>query len=577
MPNNSSITHIVVLMMENRSLDHLLGTQPGVNGILGANGKPNPNLFNLAKPSAPTSQKYSAGTPGNFVIPSADISKEGFGGPGHSFNDATTQMDASATSSAQVPDPAPLNGFISQYLRELASNGRKSPTTQEIAEPMTNFTAAQLPVIYALASEFCVCDQWYSEVPGPTEPNRLFVHAATSAGFVNNEWEAPINSQTIYQAMEQAGYDWAFFYYDLSDADSFPALKVRTTRIFQFSSFAAQASAGTLPTYSFLCPQMNEGKDGSQPNSQHAPYDVRLGENLIADVYEALRNGPLWNNTLFIVTYDEHGGYFDHVSPPAAAAPGDNLNSPNAYVTALAKKNSKENGYLIAANMDFGFTRQGLRVPTVLISPWIQKGIVDSTKYQHTSIFATLRDLFGIGNLTNRDKAANSFTAQLTKLSSPRTDAPTTLTRPAMPPPATAAEMQKPLTQPQEDWWPILAHLDGHPDSGKIPPMPPTRAAAAAYIQERRKAHIHFHRLRRRKAYYEIYPTGKGKYGWHFHGDEGDLLATSTQTYSSPTDAQADIERMRDLAPFARQTPPTSATAGNKTPNANDVAKKKRK
>ena len=143
MPNNSSITHIVVLMMENRSLDHLLGTQPGVNGILGANGKPNPNLFNLAKPSAPTSQKYSAGTPGNFVIPSADISKEGFGGPGHSFNDATTQMDASATSSAQVPDPAPLNGFISQYLRELASNGRKSPTTQEIAEPMTNFTATR--------------------------------------------------------------------------------------------------------------------------------------------------------------------------------------------------------------------------------------------------------------------------------------------------------------------------------------------------------------------------------------------------------------------------------------------------
>jgi uncharacterized protein YegP (UPF0339 family) len=253
------------------------------------------------------------------------------------------------------------------------------------------------------------------------------------------------------------------------------------------------------------------------------------------------------------------------------------LNSPNAYVTALAKKNSKENGYLIAPNMDFGFTRQGLRVPTVLISPWIQKGIVDSTKYQHTSIFATLRDLFGIGNLTNRDKAAKSFTAQLTKLSSPRTDAPTTLARPAMPPPATAAQMAKPLTQPQKDWWPILAHLDGHPDSGKIPPMPSTRAAAAAYIQERRKAHIHFHRLRRRKAYYEIYPTGKGKCGWRFHGDKGDLLATSTQTYASPKDAQADIERMRDLAPFARQTPPTSAPAANKTPNANDIAKKKRK
>jgi phospholipase C len=559
MPNQSPIEHIVVLMLENRAFDHLLGTMPGVNGILTAGGSPNPNYYNLAKPSSASSQKYAVGTPGNFVVPSQDISSGGFGGPGHSFADATIQMDANAKTDAQVPSPAPLNGFIFQYIDELAANGRKSPTSQEIVEPMTNFTAAQLPVIYTLASEFCVCDQWYSEVPGPTEPNRLFVHAATSAGFVDNEWQAPISSQTIYQLLEQAGYDWAFFYYDLSDADSFPALKVRTTQILPFSEFAPQASAGTLPTYSFLCPQMNEGTDGSQPNSEHAPYDVRLGENLIADVYEALRNGPLWNNTLFVVTYDEHGGYFDHLSPPSAVAPGDNLNSPNAYVKALAKKNPKTDGYLTAANMDFKFTRQGLRIPTVLISPWIQKGAVDSTKYQHTSIFATLRDLFGIGNLTDRDKAATSFTKQLTKLNAPRTDAPTTLTRPAMPPPATAAQMQKPLTQPQKDWWPILAHLDGHPDSGKIPPMPPTRAAAAAYIQERRRAHVRFHRLRRRKAFYEIYGVGKNKYGWRFHGDDGKVLATSAQKYPSTMAAQKDIERMRDLAPFARQTKPGSA------------------
>jgi phospholipase C len=563
MANPTQIEHVVVLMMENRSFDHLLGTLSNVNGIMSANGSPNPQFFNLANPADSTSKQYAVGTPGNFAVPSQDIGKGGFGGPGHSFAAATQQLDASATTESGVANPAPLNGFIANYIRELKSNGRSSPSDQEIIEPMTNFTAAQMPVMSALATEFCVCDQWYSEVPGPTEPNRLFVHAATSAGFVDNEWQAPISAQTIYQLLEQAGFDWAFFYVDLSDSDSFPALKVRTTRIFQMSAFAQQTSAGTLPAYSFICPQMNEGTDGSQPNSQHAPYDVRLGENLIADVYEAVRNGPLWESTLLIVTYDEHGGYFDHVSPPIGVNNPDGLTSPNAYVTALAQKNPKGKGYLTAANMDFDFTRLGMRVPTVLISPWIQKGTVDSTQYQHTSIFATLRDLFGVGTLTKRDAQANSFTAQLTKLSSARTDAPTTLTRPAMPAAASAAEMQKPLTKPQQELWPMLSHLDGHPDSGKVTQPPPTRAAAAEYIQERLAAHRMFHRLRRRKAFYEIYASG-GKFAWRFHDDKGKVLAISTQTYASPAKAQADIERMRDLAPFARQTSP-AAPQGNKS------------
>jgi phospholipase C len=551
MANPTQIEHVVVLMMENRSFDHLLGTLPNVNGILRGDGSPNPNYSNLANPADATSKKYPAGNPGNFAVPSQDIGQGGFGGPGHSFAAATQQLDASATTESGVASPAPLNGFIANYIRELSANGRSNPSDDEINEPMTNFTAAQMPVISTLATEFCVCDQWYSEVPGPTEPNRLFVHAATSAGFVDNEWQAPISAQTIYQLLEQAGFDWAFFRVDLSDSDSFPALKVRTTRIFALPEFAQQAAAGSLPAYSFLCPQMNEGKDGSQPNSQHAPYDVRLGENLIADVYEAVRNGPMWEKTLLIVTYDEHGGYFDHVAPPAAVNP-DGLASPNAFVTDLAQKNPSKKGYLTKPNMDFDFTRLGMRVPTVLISPWIQKGTVDSSQYQHTSIFATLRDLFGVASLTKRDAQANSFTAQLTKLSSPRTDAPTALTRPAMPPPASAAEMQKPITKPQQELWPMLSHLDGHPDSGKVTEPPPTRVAAARYIQERIAAHRKFHRDRRRKAFYEIYGSG-GKFAWRFDDGQGRVLATSTLTYASPKEAQADIESMRDLAPFARQ------------------------
>ncbi len=577
MANPSPIQHVVVLMMENRSFDHMLGTMPNVDGILGADGNPDPKYFNLANPADPTSKKYPAGSPGNYVIPTVDIAqKSGFGGPGHSFSDATTQLDASAQTSADVPDPAPLDGFVSGYIHELQTSvHRTNPTDAEITEPMTTFSAAQTPVISTLASQFCVCDNWYSEVPGPTEPNRLFVHAATSAGFVDNEWQAPISAQTVYQLLEQAGFDWAFFFVDLSDSDSFPALKSRTTRIFQLSAFAQQASAGTLPTYSFLCPQMNTGKDGSQPNSQHAPYDIRLGENLIADVYEALRNGPLWNNSLLIVTYDEHGGYFDHVSPPNGVSNPDRLTSPNAYVKQLAQNDPKNKGYLTKPNMQFDFTRLGLRVPTVLISPWIQKGTVDSTPYQHTSIMATLRDLFGIGSLTKRDAEAKSFAAQLRKLNAPRTDAPTKLNRPAMPPPASAADMQKPITDRQKDMWAMLSQLDGHPDSGKVTPPPPTRAAAAEYIQQRLQAHEQFHRLRRRKAFYEIHAAGKGKFGWRFHDDKGKVLATSTQSYASPMQAQSDIERMRDLAPFARQTSPASAKSAKPAPKQS--AKKKRK
>jgi len=579
MANPTSIEHVVVLMMENRSFDHLLGRLPGVDGILDANGNPNVNFFNRANPSDSSSKTYPVGSPGNFAVPSQDIGKGGFGGPGHSFKAAIKQLDASAKASNQVQDPAPMDGFIANYVTELAANDRKNPTDQELNEPMTNFTAEQMPVIYALASEFCVCDHWYSEVPGPTEPNRLFAHAATSAGFVDNEWKAPISQQTIYQLLEQAGHDWAFFYYDLSDSDSFPALKSRTTRIFQFSAFAQQAGAGSLPTYSFLCPRMNEGKDGSQPNSQHAPYDVRLGENLIADVYEAVRNGPLWEKTLLIVTYDEHGGYFDHEPPPATVSP-DGLDSPNAYVTALAKKNKKK-AFLTDPSMDFDFTRLGMRVPTVLISPWIQKGVVDSAPYEHTSIFATLRDLFGVGTLTKRDAQAKSFTAQLTKLRSPRTDAPTQLQRPDMPEQPETADGAKPLTQPQQDWWQMLAHLDGHRDSGKTPPEPRSRLEAAKYLEERRAAHVKFHRERRRKAYYEIHDAGKGKFAWRFHDGQGKVLASSTQTYANPMAAQQDIEHMRDLAPFARQTSPGSAQAkkpaGKKGAKQKSGAKKKRR
>ena len=271
----------------------------------------------------------------------------------------------------------------------------------------------------------------------------------------------------------------------------------------------------------------------------------------MANVYEALRNGPLWDKTLLIVTYDEHGGYYDHVSPPATVSP-DGLKSPTAYDKQQAAKDPKKSGWMVKPNMEFDFTRLGLRVPCLLVSPWIRKGTVDSTPYQHTSIFATLRDLFGVGSLTQRDAKAKSFASQLLTLSSPRSDAPVKLTRPTLPS-ADAATLKQPLTERQHDLWPLLSHLDGHEDSGTVTRPPRTRAKAADYIQERIDAHNQYHRDRRRKAEYEIYRS-KGRYHWRLRDEFGKPLASSAKSYATVKAVEADLERMRDLAPAARQT-----------------------
>jgi phospholipase C len=169
----------------------------------------------------------------------------------------------------------------------------------------------------------------------------------------------------------------------------------------EFTDFQTAAANGTLPSYTFLEPSW-----GASGNSQHPNYNVALGEQLIHDVYYALRNGPAWNQTLLIVTYDEHGGCYDHVPPPSGAVPPDNS----------------------VGEYDFDFTRFGPRVPTVLVSPLIPAGTVfrvpaGTMPFDHTSILKTIETLWNLPALTARDAAANDVGDVLT-LTEPRTDDP---------------------------------------------------------------------------------------------------------------------------------------------------------
>lgn len=516
------IKNVIVLMMENRSFDQMLGQLPGVDGVpLGADGT-NPNRVNYLDPQNPSPDTaFPVLKATYFGIPEGDIPpptiKDGqvsglYGGPSHSFPSASQQVynDSWGPSGkhAQNTTPARNAGFVRAYDASLRATyadwaaqdkdfkAPDNPPRDHLEVVMASFTPDQLPVINGLASEYCVCDRWFSEVPGPTEPNRLFVHAATSVGFVHNPWNVPIHARTIYEDMDEEGSrTWGFYFHDLSDSDNFPALKKRVDRVRHFDRFYEDLkSPETFPNYSFLCPRYADSEDGFA-NSQHAPYDVRYGENLIADVYEALRASGLWEQSLLIVTYDEHGGFYDHVFPPDQdVLPPDGFASPNEV-------DRKNFGYMFDKSGQpkpqyrFNFDRLGCRVPTVLISPWLDRGTVETGQLQHTSIIATVRKIWGLRQhpLTAREGQAAPFDHLLEKRSAPRQDCPTTILRPPLPDTSLSAALDQPLSPVQREVFDQVLHLDGHPDSGKPVEVPATQREASQYIAERRLAHDQYH------------------------------------------------------------------------------------
>ena len=249
-----------------------------------------------------------------------------------------------------------MTGFVTDYAYTLGWQSKDPgwsvlPGTTA-SEIMGCFTPAALPVLSALATGYAVCDYWFASVPTETMPNRAFTCAGTSMGQVDDNTKT-FSAPSIFGALGKAGQTWAIYGYNQRplSADTFTDVATASGgAIGLFTDFQAAAAAGTLPDFTFLEPSWP-----STGNSQHPNYNVALGEQLIHDVYEALRSGPGWAQTLFVLTYDEHGGCFDHVPPPWGATPPDSA---------------------VEAAYDFTFNRFGVRVPTVLISPLIAPGTV---------------------------------------------------------------------------------------------------------------------------------------------------------------------------------------------------------
>ena len=392
------IRHIVILMLENRSFDHMLGDitklYPDLEGV--------PQVGLKYRNTASKSGKAYEQQPIAAEIISIDLP--------HEHDDVLNQLGADSTH--------PMGGFVDTYLNV---PGVSESNPGQVDQVMAYFPLGEtpeedsLPALHALARNFLVCDHWFSSMPGPTWQNRFFIHSATCLGHVHMpsrkhpEYLYRYNQDTIYDRLKDCNMSWRIYHDGIPQSIVLEHLfeqygiSLITNRFASMPSFyqAVKGDESEFPSYVFIEP----GYFGSGENDQHPPTGVAPGDQLIANVYNAIRgNEKLWQSTLLIVTYDEHGGFFDHVPPPVTFPPDDHTK-------------------------EYDFARLGVRVPTILVSPWVDPGVCKS-QFDHTSILRYACDKWGMMPLSKRATPeagiyqANSLLPELTKRSTPRDDTP---------------------------------------------------------------------------------------------------------------------------------------------------------
>jgi len=397
----ATVKYVFTLMLENRSFDHMLG----FSGITGMDA-------NTGAATQVEGVPAGGGSSGaHYCLPV---------GPKHDHPDVVEQL-------------ATPGGFVSNYAKEIAAKG--SPAGADPNDVMKCFTSAHdLPVLHQLASEFVVCDHWFCSMPGPTWPNRFFVHAASSGGLDHSPGAFAMATSYrlkafsfehghIFQRLQNQGIRWAVLsgswlpqcfamdgMHEFWDAQHKVDMK-DTGALLDDLLNHDRAYVFIEPSYGDF---LNDTYKGG--TSQHAIDDVTRGEWLLKAVYERLRNHPVWESSALIVTWDEHGGFWDHVPPPAATPPGD------------ATTNGDNTKY------GFKFDRYGVRVPALLISPLADRNQIDHRTHDHSTVLSTLNALWGIGDpFTARDADELHRGATLATLlvrDPARTDCPPTLVNP---------------------------------------------------------------------------------------------------------------------------------------------------
>ena len=427
-PNKANaMDHVVLVLFENRSFDNLLGYLTGPDGVQVVDGVVGKVLTNpvptgvepvpAGEPGAPDLVTYAPAP--DWRTPDPD--------PGEEHQHTNTQLfnilDAGnrgrrahemATTNAPAVGQVPtMDGFVTDYVSTFEALRGRPPTYAEYRQIMQGHTPDQVPVLSGLAQGFAVFDHWFSEVPSQTFPNRSFWTAGTSSGLVVNgpakDFHSGNTAETLFDRLEAKGLDWKVYVLEpcplsITGAIHTPRLKRWFHDHFvPFAEFERDVAAGTLPAFSMVEPNLLAGHADYHPPFGDAvvpgldlPVDtgssVVSGEHFLSRLYEAVRTAPtegrsnVWNTAL-LVGWDEPGGTYDHVPPPAAVPPDGKVSA---------------NG--------FAFDRSGYRVPAVLVSPWVDEGTVATEEYRHTSLLATLRARWDLGEpFTRRDASAATF------------------------------------------------------------------------------------------------------------------------------------------------------------------------
>jgi phospholipase C len=388
---NDPIKHVVVLMLENRSFDHMLGcikqVYPTLEGI---------------DPANPATNSWQ----GNKYPQAPGAARSGVTDPQHDYANVIAQV-------------ANKNGeFVANY--SLNSPGLNS---EQLAEVMKYHDRGTLPALHKLAGSFTVCDHWFASVPGPTWPNRLFAMSGTSLGRVRMpEGLMPTDlhwydQDTIFDRLNERSIPWKLYFGDfplslLLVHQRDPKNAIRHHKMTEFLEDAA-GSESKFPAFAWIEPAYLPPK----PNDDHPNHDVLNGEALIASVYNAIRgNLDLWNSTLLVVLFDEHGGFYDHL-PLQPTVPPDHYHYPD----------------------EGNFDLTGVRVPAILVSPYVRATVL-ADAFDHTSLLKYLIDKWKLGTLYNRTAVAHTFAAAIGD--QPRIDTPLTITLPTTPtPPATMTRL----------------------------------------------------------------------------------------------------------------------------------------
>ncbi|WP_437646576.1 alkaline phosphatase family protein [Sorangium sp. So ce362] len=408
----NDVQHFFVLMLENRSFDHIFGLS-GISGISATTGQ------RVSVDGLIGKRFFVKNRSGELVQIDENINRalnRLTRDIPHELGDVKRQLCGPSHHGPYSDRNITMDGFI-------ADRDGTDPTMEDAVRCVG---PGHLRVLTSLAKEFVVCDRWFSSVPGPTFPNRMFAHAATSGGIADSPGHGQIALRTIdgydfrnghiFGRLRQKRIPWTIFVHDRVENMSvlLDGISAFGAEMKEFSQFAWELQKRPfLPRYVFIEPRYDAIlSDFSRGNSMHPISDMMSAEALVKDVYEAIRASPhVWQRSALIIVFDEHGGFFDHVPPPAAPAPEDG-----------------------SASGAFDFKRLGPRVPAVIISPLIPKNRVDSTVYDHTSILKTLALRFGLAHLTKRDASANAL-EHLFTLSSARRDTPERLPDPLAPSP----------------------------------------------------------------------------------------------------------------------------------------------